>query len=1091
MNSQRLILQGLKYYARIHAAVALGVAAASAVLVGAFLVGDSVRGSLRDLTLDRLGGMEYALRPMRFFQADAARLADAPITPTEFAVRAPHRAGAILLDGAVEATGETAAVAGGVTVIGCDAAFFAFYESEVQDAPAPGELFLNAACADELEAAVGDEVLLRIPIPGEAPADSLLGRKTETTAARRLTVGRILPNAGPGRFGMNPAQQSPLLAYVDLGAMQDLLDRPGEINAVFFGARPSEPSEAAALEEIPVWQASWRDLGLISQETATAGGAVRTTVTSDEMLLPDRVVSALREAYPDDARQEVQAYLVDSISAGEASLSYCIVAGVDPKPAPPLGPLLDRQGAVVSEIGDDEIVLADWAAERLGCDVGDVVSLTYFEPESTHGAVRLVDPPIELRVAAIAAPATDGGAANAAGDRDYVPEVPGVTDQDSLSDWDPPFPFELSRVTEDDETYWDDYRTTPKAFVSLSTAQRLWSSRFGDTTAVRIAADAASVQALAEWDPAELGFALQPVRAQGLAASTGTTPFEGLFVGFSLYILVAALALVLLLFRLGVEQRAAELGLELAVGTPLAKASRWMVAEGLVVAAVGTALGAVLGVGYAAVMIYGLTHWWVDAVGTPFLQLHVTPQALAIGAASALIAAVAVILLSLRALARLPVRKLLAGEAEPAWTARRGRWAGLAAVGFAAAGIAAAAAGVSATGMAQVGAFFGAGAGVLAAGVSAMAWWLRRPRLAASEAIPHATRWLALQGARRNPRRSVLTAGLMAAASFLIAALSAFRLAPNELGAGEAALYAEAAAPILADLSTEDGRYDADVVGDAEGLLAKNRVLAFRLRPGDDASCLNLFQSSRPKVLGAPAALADVDPEPGERFSWAQTAAVTEAERRNPWRLLTAADADGVIPAAIDFDTATYSLKKALGDEIELPDGRGGVLRLRVVALLDKSIFQGALIVGDEAFRAAFPEVSGFRVFLIDPPEASGAAQAASILESGLAPYGFDVTLSARKLAGFLAVQNTYLQTFQSLGALGLLLGAVGLAAAQLRSVVERRRELALMRAIGVFRDVCRSHRAIGKPAAFGLGAGPGGDRGGGCPSSASRSRGR
>jgi len=46
-------------------------------------------------------------------------------------------------------------------------------------------------------------------------------------------------------------------------------------------------------------------------------------------------------------------------------------------------------------------------------------------------------------------------------------------------------------------------------------------------------------------------------------------------------------------------------------------------------------------------------------------------------------------------------------------------------------------------------------------------------------------------------------------------------------------------------------------------------------------------------------------------------------------------------------------------------------------------------------------------------------------------------------------VQNTYLSTFQSLGGLGLLLGTLGLAAVQLRSVFERRGELALLRAAG------------------------------------------
>jgi ABC-type antimicrobial peptide transport system permease subunit len=46
-------------------------------------------------------------------------------------------------------------------------------------------------------------------------------------------------------------------------------------------------------------------------------------------------------------------------------------------------------------------------------------------------------------------------------------------------------------------------------------------------------------------------------------------------------------------------------------------------------------------------------------------------------------------------------------------------------------------------------------------------------------------------------------------------------------------------------------------------------------------------------------------------------------------------------------------------------------------------------------------------------------------------------------------VENTYLSTFQMLGALGLLLGTLGMAAVLLRNVLERRRELALLRAVG------------------------------------------
>jgi ABC-type antimicrobial peptide transport system permease subunit len=92
--------------------------------------------------------------------------------------------------------------------------------------------------------------------------------------------------------------------------------------------------------------------------------------------------------------------------------------------------------------------------------------------------------------------------------------------------------------------------------------------------------------------------------------------------------------------------------------------------------------------------------------------------------------------------------------------------------------------------------------------------------------------------------------------------------------------------------------------------------------------------------------------------------------------------------------------------------------------------------------------VEGFRFFLLQaPPQRAGEVTAA--LEQSLSDYGFDVQPTEVRLAGFHQVENTYLSTFRSLGALGLVLGTVGLAAILLRNVLERRRELALLRAVG------------------------------------------
>jgi ABC-type antimicrobial peptide transport system permease subunit len=48
-----------------------------------------------------------------------------------------------------------------------------------------------------------------------------------------------------------------------------------------------------------------------------------------------------------------------------------------------------------------------------------------------------------------------------------------------------------------------------------------------------------------------------------------------------------------------------------------------------------------------------------------------------------------------------------------------------------------------------------------------------------------------------------------------------------------------------------------------------------------------------------------------------------------------------------------------------------------------------------------------------------------------------------------MAVENKYLEIFQSLGGLGLILGSIGLGLVVLRNVLERRGELAMLQAVG------------------------------------------
>jgi ABC-type lipoprotein release transport system permease subunit len=147
-------------------------------------------------------------------------------------------------------------------------------------------------------------------------------------------------------------------------------------------------------------------------------------------------------------------------------------------------------------------------------------------------------------------------------------------------------------------------------------------------------------------------------------------------------------------------------------------------------------------------------------------------------------------------------------------------------------------------------------------------------------------------------------------------------------------------------------------------------------------------------------------------------------------------------------------LHLGLGQSLTVTDQTGVSRKLVLVATLATSIFQGELLMGETDFQQLFPAQGGASVVLVDI-DAADAPTMSRLLAGELSDFSVTLDRTADVLAAYQNVQNTYLATFQVLGALGLLLGAIGLAVVLLRSVVERRAELAMLAAIG-FRRIDR-----------------------------------
>jgi ABC-type antimicrobial peptide transport system permease subunit len=123
-----------------------------------------------------------------------------------------------------------------------------------------------------------------------------------------------------------------------------------------------------------------------------------------------------------------------------------------------------------------------------------------------------------------------------------------------------------------------------------------------------------------------------------------------------------------------------------------------------------------------------------------------------------------------------------------------------------------------------------------------------------------------------------------------------------------------------------------------------------------------------------------------------------------------------------------------------------------LVAGLANSVFQGNIIISNDALMKKYPSVSGHRLYLVDCPEEK-VEEVRRLLSWALQDVGIDISGTGERLAGFNKVENTYLSIFLILGGFGLLLGTIGLGIVVMRNLLERRGELALLKAIGFNRD--------------------------------------
>ncbi|HVQ38110.1 MAG TPA: ABC transporter permease, partial [Pyrinomonadaceae bacterium] len=451
MRIGQLLKRNLSYFWRTNLAVVLGVATAVAVLAGALLVGDSVRSSLRDLFLQRLGNTDSIVTSSSFFRDQLAAdiQNDERFRSSGFTATCPL----IAADATVK-NEATSLRASGVRVYGVDDRFWNFHQRNAGgtgQAPRGREVLVSEAIARELQTAPGNDLVVNVQKPSDIPVESLHGRKEDLSSTLRLTVRGNPQEDTTLEFSVQPQQGAVRAVFVPLELLQRQLDQDGKVNLILLANSTGEEDDRNqhAMQITSVGQilndrVLLEDFGL---KLRLLDAQQSISVEHESKVLNDTLATAARKAAEKSGLRatSVFSYLANGIGAGERSIPYSLVTALDEKTFDEL----KRDGAaqqapnekpVVPPPGEPAgsqpppIILNEWAARDLGVSKGSVVTLEYYLWQESG---RLETRTAPFQVVSITP------IAGLAADKDLVPEYPGITGSENLSEWDPPFPVDL------------------------------------------------------------------------------------------------------------------------------------------------------------------------------------------------------------------------------------------------------------------------------------------------------------------------------------------------------------------------------------------------------------------------------------------------------------------------------------------------------------------------------------------------------------------------------------------------------------------------------------------------------------------------
>lgn len=1011
MNLFELIKRDIFHYRRPLLATVLLAMVCSMILTGALLVGDSVQHTLKKMAEMRLGRTRYVMSTGdRYFRL---LLSDEIVGNTEANIGAVP---VLAVKGILESPDGSVRI-NNLNVYGVESSFWQLAESTGQSfASALKEgVRISESVKARLDSTDGD-FLLRLQQPTVLSQDLLFSAEGGDSQAWAIKIAEVVPDEAMGRFSLQASQVPPLNVFVPIEWLAEKMGQPDKANLLLVanGWASLDDLQNRLKDVIGPGDAELKFRTIESEKAIE----LRTPRIFLDKSIADAALQTGTGAYG------VFTHLVNEIRFGQKAVPYSTVTGMGAGPQ--------------QSLSEDQIIINEWLAYELGADVDDQIELTYFKLTDTR---RLVEETTRFTVVQVV-PMMGSYA-----DATLMPDYPGISEAESCRQWDSGMPIDLDKIRSQDETYWDQYKGTPKAYVSLAAATKLWANRFGTLTAVRWPAKQNTLADLQtslmqHVNLQDIGFAFRDVKTPAQTSARGSTDFSGLFAGLSMFLIFAAAILLSLAFTFYIESRSQHIGLLKALGWNRLRIFMFFSAEGSVLAGVGCVVGTLFSVVYTGSMIAVLnTTFWSKALASLRVDFGLSAMTLIEGTIISFLICMFAMKIALYRCLRKPAHQLLAGVQEDSYKPQKRRFSIVHILGwlFLAGGVFLSLG--SGKSQQQVAAFFTAGFLCLSGVLMVVAHWLGWLRQK-STSFARSLEWVAVKNVPRRISRAVAVLIALSCGIFLVVSVGAnYKPTDTDVhnrrsGTGGFALLAQTTLPMTQTPT---------LPGDSETQISAihvDDVVMMRIYEQDDASCLNLNRAQNPTLLGV-----DIDTMAAKNPFTFQLIELNDSSK-SPWTILAENSGEDIIPAVGDYATVYWGLGKKLGDILDYTDEKGRSVKLQIAGILKESVLQGRLLISEDNFVRLFPSVDGYSIFLIDA-DAKDLHLQAKELNKRYRDVGMETVPTARILEQLNEVENTYLMIFLVLGGLGLILGSLGLGFVLVLNVLDRRGELAMMQAIG------------------------------------------